>query len=74
MKTLKIDDLAAAIERGEMAGCGLDVFEVEPLPSTHRLWTLPNILLTVPAGVLADRDAGRWLFCVALHRTLPPVD
>lgn len=45
-KTTKIDDLADAIERGEIAGCGLDVFEVEPLPSDHRLWTLPNVLLT----------------------------
>ena len=55
MKTLKIDDLAAAIERGEMAGCGLDVFEVEPLPSTHRLWTLPNVLLT-PHVAIRDAD------------------
>ena len=45
-KTMKIDDLADAIETGEIAGCGLDVFEVEPLPSDHRLWNLPNVLLT----------------------------
>jgi phosphoglycerate dehydrogenase-like enzyme len=45
-KTTKLDDLADAIEHGEIAGCGLDVFEVEPLPSDHRLWTLPNVLLT----------------------------
>lgn len=55
MKTLKIDDLAAAIERGEIAGCGLHVFEVEPLPSTHRLWTLPNVLLT-PHVAIRDAD------------------
>jgi len=53
-KTMKIDDLADALERGEIAGCGLDVFEVEPLPSTHRLWTLPNVLLTPHVAV---RDA-----------------
>ncbi len=44
--TTKLDDLVAAIEHGEIAGCGLDVFEIEPLPSEHKLWTLPNVLLT----------------------------
>jgi phosphoglycerate dehydrogenase-like enzyme len=53
-KTTKLDDLVAAIEGGEIAGCGLDVFEVEPLPSTHRLWTLPNVLMTPHVAV---RDA-----------------
>lgn len=53
-KTTKLDDLVAAIEAGEIAGCGLDVFEMEPLPSTHRLWTLPNVLLTPHVAV---RDA-----------------
>lgn len=53
-KTMKIDDLAAAIENGVIAGCGLDVFEVEPLPSSHRLWTLTNVLLTPH---IAIRDA-----------------
>lgn len=45
-KTTKIDDLADAIERGIIAGCGLDVFEIEPLPADHKLWGLPNVLLT----------------------------
>ena len=54
-KTTKIDDLADAIENGEIAGCGLDVFEVEPLPSNHRLWTLPNVLLT-PHVALKDAE------------------
>jgi phosphoglycerate dehydrogenase-like enzyme len=53
-KTMKLDDLVEAIEGSEIAGCGLDVFEVEPLPSTHRLWTLPNVLLTPHVAI---RDA-----------------
>jgi phosphoglycerate dehydrogenase-like enzyme len=53
-KTTKLDDLADAIEHGAIAGCGLDVFEVEPLPAEHRLWTLPNVLLTPH---IAIRDA-----------------
>lgn len=44
--TTKLADLAAAVENGTIAGCGLDVFEVEPLPADHKLWTLPNVLLT----------------------------
>ena len=36
----------AAIEAGEIAGAGLDVFEQEPLPPEHKLWTLPGVLLT----------------------------
>ena len=54
-KTMKLDDLVEAIERGEIAGCGLDVFDVEPLPSTHRLWALPNVLLT-PHVAIRDAD------------------
>jgi phosphoglycerate dehydrogenase-like enzyme len=45
-RTTRLDDLAAAIEAGEIAGAGLDVFEEEPLPADHRLWTLPGVLLT----------------------------
>jgi phosphoglycerate dehydrogenase-like enzyme len=52
--TTKIDDLADAIEAGEIAGCGLDVYEVEPFPEDHKLWSLPNVLLTPH---IAIRDA-----------------
>jgi len=45
-KTTKLDDLVAALRSGEIAGCGLDVYEIEPLPSEHPLWALPNVLLT----------------------------
>jgi phosphoglycerate dehydrogenase-like enzyme len=31
---------------GEIAGAALNVYEPEPLPSDHRLWTLLNVLLT----------------------------
>jgi len=53
-KTTRLDDLADALEKGVIAGCGLDVYEVEPLPADHRLWTLPNVLLTPHIAV---RDA-----------------
>ncbi|WP_089945806.1 D-2-hydroxyacid dehydrogenase [Candidatus Entotheonella palauensis] len=41
-----LDDLAEAIRSGEIAGAGLDVFQVEPLPADHPLWTLPGVLIT----------------------------
>jgi phosphoglycerate dehydrogenase-like enzyme len=45
-KTTRLTDLVAALEAGEIAGAGLDVFEQEPLPAEHPLWTLPGVLIT----------------------------
>ena len=44
--TVKLDDLNQALRSGTIAGAGLDVYEIEPLPSDHPLWTAPNVLLT----------------------------
>ena len=44
--TTRLDDLAAAIQAGDIAGAGLDVFEREPLPADHPLWTMPGVLIT----------------------------
>ncbi len=41
-----LDDLADALESGEIGGAALDVFEIEPLPTDHRLWKAPNFVLT----------------------------
>ena len=40
-KTTRLDDLAAALEAGEIAGAGLDVFETEPLPPEHEPGLFP---------------------------------
>ena len=44
--TTRLDDLVAALRAGEIAGAGLDVYEVEPLSADHPLWTLPGVLMT----------------------------
>ncbi|MCA9973715.1 MAG: D-2-hydroxyacid dehydrogenase, partial [Anaerolineales bacterium] len=38
--------LVKALNKGWIAGAGLDVFETEPLPDTSPLWNLPNVILT----------------------------
>jgi phosphoglycerate dehydrogenase-like enzyme len=44
--TTRLDDLVAALDAKEIAGAALDVYEIEPLPADHPLWTTPNVLLT----------------------------
>lgn len=44
--TTRLDDLNQALRDGVIAGAGLDVYEIEPLPKDHPLWTAPNTLLT----------------------------
>ena len=39
-------DLIAALESGQLAGAALDVFQQEPLPSSHPLWRHPKVLIT----------------------------
>jgi phosphoglycerate dehydrogenase-like enzyme len=45
-KTTRLDDLVDALRAGRIAGAGLDVFETEPLPADHPLWTMPGVLIT----------------------------
>lgn len=44
--TVVLDDLVAALQNEEIAGAGLDVFQIEPLPNDHPLWTAPRVLIT----------------------------
>ena len=50
--TTRLDDLNAALRSGQIAGAGLDVFEIEPLPPSHPLWDAPNTLITPHTAVL----------------------
>jgi phosphoglycerate dehydrogenase-like enzyme len=42
--------LIEALREGRLAGAGLDVFSMEPLPQTSELRTLPDVLLTPHVG------------------------
>jgi phosphoglycerate dehydrogenase-like enzyme len=46
--------LVAALRTGAIAGAGLDVYDIEPLPLSHPLRTLPNVVLTPHLGYVTD--------------------
>ncbi len=51
--TAKLDDLVDVLQKREIAGAGLDVFEIEPLPDDHPLWQCENVIIT-PHVAVAD--------------------
>lgn len=54
-------DLVDLLDEGHLASATLDVFESEPLPSGHRFWHHPKIVLTphVSAATLVDEGAAQ---------------
>ena len=55
------DALMAALERGQIAGAALDVFQEEPLPPEHPLWTTKNVIITPHLAGFCDVYAERAL-------------
>lgn len=62
--------LVAALDSGHLAGAGLDVTEVEPLPPASRLWDHPRAIVTPHVGAQSSRrvDDTTDLVCVNLRR------
>jgi phosphoglycerate dehydrogenase-like enzyme len=48
--------LVAALYAGQIAGAGLDVYDVEPLPADSALLMAPNTILTPHLGYVADKN------------------
>ena len=56
-------ELIKALQEGRLAGAGLDVNEVEPLPTQSPLWDMPNV-------ILSPHVAGGGSTGYAMHRKL----
>lgn len=58
--TVDEEALIQALQSGHLAGAGLDVTEIEPLPSNSMLWELDNVMITShSAGVTNRKEARR---------------
>ncbi len=58
-----LEDLTQSLREKDIAGAGLDVFEVEPLPPEHALWSMSDRVILTPhiAGYsprIAERHLG----------------
>ena len=49
-------DLIAALDSGQLRGAVVDVFETEPLPAVHPLWTTPGVVVTPHMATMATYD------------------
>jgi D-3-phosphoglycerate dehydrogenase len=61
--------LIAALQGGYLGGAALDVFEDEPLPPSHPLLRLENVLLTPHAG-FNSREAAKQQLYIAVHNVV----
>lgn len=50
------DALLAALHEGRIAGAGVDVFDVEPLPADHPMRTAPRLLATPHLGYVSGSN------------------
>ena len=53
-------DLLAALRDRKIAGAGLDVFDVEPLPTDHPFRKLDNVVLTPHLGYVSQQNYERY--------------
>ncbi|MFI2436545.1 D-2-hydroxyacid dehydrogenase family protein [Streptomyces sp. NPDC018693] len=54
------DALLAALHEGRIAGAGVDVFDIEPLPADHPMRTAPRLLATPHLGYVSRANYERY--------------
>jgi phosphoglycerate dehydrogenase-like enzyme len=70
------DALAKALQSGQIAGAGLDVYTQEPLPPTSPLWKLENAIISPHVSGNTDRyhESAADVFIENLERYLSKKD
>ena len=66
--TVDEDALVEVLQAGRIAGAVLDVFQTEPLPADHPLWTLPTVLITSHTSALSYPEDIAPIFVENLQR------
>ncbi|UVI34565.1 D-2-hydroxyacid dehydrogenase [Brevibacterium spongiae] len=64
--TVDTDALVDALRTGKIAGAGLDVFDEEPLPAGHPLWTMDDVIIT--PHMSGDTDGWRMRLAQQFHQ------
>jgi len=64
------DALLRALREGRLGGAALDVAPLEPLPASHPLWSLPNVVMTPHTAGASQHRGPRNVarFCENLRR------
>lgn len=57
--TTDTDALMEALKDGTIGGAGLDVFEQEPLPADHPLWSMKNVVITPHTAGINEKYTDR---------------
>jgi phosphoglycerate dehydrogenase-like enzyme len=66
-------DLVEALEKNIIAGAGLDVYDIEPLPENHKLRFLSNALLLPHLGYVTKENYEIFILkCLKIYKLLKP--
>ncbi len=67
---INTEALMRALDKGQIAGAGLDVTDPEPLPTDHALWDYDNVIITPHASGHSPQAGGRLfdLLCENIRR------